>query len=97
MRTLLIILTVVLALALFGPAIFTLAVEGVLALLVPVLVVALLAGVGFFVGAVLLGSTVIGGLIVLGVLLMVGFSVFWPLLLILFVAWLFTRSRTQQA
>lgn len=97
MRTLLIVLLVILALAVFGPTLLTWLVSGVFSVLAPLFVVLLLAGIGFFVGAVVLGSTLLGLTIVAGVMLMVGFSLFWPVLLVLAVIWLFTRTRTQAA
>lgn len=97
MRTLLIVLLVILALAVFGPTLLTWLVSGVFSIIAPLFVVLLLAGIGFFVGAVVLGSTLIGFTIVAGVVLMVGFSLFWPVLLVLAVIWLFTRTRTQAA
>ncbi|TRW48188.1 hypothetical protein FM042_11070 [Aliidiomarina halalkaliphila] len=97
MRTLLIVLLVVLALAVFGPTLLTWLVSGLFAILVPLFVVLLLAGIGFFVGAVLLGSTLLGLTIVAGVVLFVGFSLFWPVLLVFAAIWLFTTTRTQAA
>lgn len=97
MRTLFIVLLVVLALAVFGPTLLTWLVSGVFAILIPLFVVLLLAGIGFFVGAVLLGSTLLGLTIVAGVVLLVGFSLFWPVLLVFAAIWLFTATRTQAA
>lgn len=97
MRILIMALGITIVLALVGPAILTLLVEGIFAVLVPLFVLVLLAGVGFLVGGVLLGSTFLGVFIALTVVFFVGFSIFWPLLLVVFLVWIFVRSRTHKA
>ncbi|RUO19758.1 hypothetical protein [Aliidiomarina haloalkalitolerans] len=95
MRTFLIAVAIVLGLVWFGPALITLLVEGILLFFVPLLVVAAVAGVGFFIGSVVFGSTVLAFSIAALVVVVLGFSIFWPVLLLLLIVWLFSRSRTQ--
>jgi|SRR5690554_5453237 len=95
MKNLLIALAIVVALVWFGPALLTLIIEGTLLLIVPILVVVALAGAGFLVGTLIFGSTVLAFGIAALVIAVLGFSIFWPVLLLLFIFWLFSRSRTQ--
>jgi hypothetical protein len=58
-------------------------------------VIALLGGIAFVVGTALFGSVALATAIAAGVLVLVGFSLFWPIILIALVVWLFSRTRTQ--
>jgi|GEM_PF-5484781 len=95
MKNLLIALAIVVGLVWFGPALLTLIIEGTLLLIVPILVVVALAGAGFLVGTLIFGSTILAFGIAALVIAVLGFSIFWPVLLLLFIFWLFSRSRTQ--
>jgi hypothetical protein len=88
MKTFLLILLMVALLALFGPTLVGFIISLLAVVVVPLFVVALLA---------LFGSTVLGVAIASAVLVLVGFSLFWPVLLIALVIWLFSRNRTQTA
>lgn len=95
MRNLLIAVAIVIGLVWFGPALLALLIEGILLFFVPLLVVAAVAGIGFLIGSVIFGSTVLAFSIAALVVLVLGFSIFWPVLLLLLIVWLFSRSRTQ--
>ncbi|MCL5050689.1 MAG: hypothetical protein M1473_09230 [Firmicutes bacterium] len=95
MRNLLIAVAIVIGLVWFGPALLALLIEGILLFFVPLLVVAAVAGIGFLIGSVVFGSTVLAFSIAVLVVLVLGFSIFWPVLLLLLIVWLFSRSRTQ--
>lgn len=97
MKTFLLILLMVALLALFGPTIVGFIISLLAVVVVPLFVVALLAGIAFVVGLALFGSTVLAVAIASAVLVLVGFSLFWPVLLIALVIWLFSRNRTQTA
>lgn len=95
MRNLLIAVAIVIGLVWFGPALLALLIEGILLFFVPLLVVAAVAGIGFLIGSVVFSSTVLAFSIAVLVVLVLGFSIFWPVLLLLLIVWLFSRSRTQ--
>ncbi|RUO36224.1 hypothetical protein CWE13_10180 [Aliidiomarina shirensis] len=97
MRTFLLILLMVALLALFGPTLVGFIMSLLAVVVVPLFVVALLAGIAFVVGIALFGSTVLAVAIASAVLVLVGFSLFWPVLLIALVIWIFSRNRTQTA
>lgn len=97
MKTFLLILLMVALLAVFGPTLVGFIISLLAVVVVPVFVVALLAGVAFVVGIALFGSTVLAVAIASAVLVLVGFSLFWPILLIALVVWIFSRNRTQTA
>ncbi|EGN75308.1 hypothetical protein A28LD_1325 [Idiomarina sp. A28L] len=97
MKTFLLILLMVALLAVFGPTLVGFIISLLAVVVVPVFVVALLAGVAFAVGIALFGSTVLAVAIASAVLVLVGFSLFWPILLIALVVWIFSRNRTQTA
>ena len=97
MKTLLWVLLTIVLLAVFGPTIVGFIISLFAVVLVPLLVIALLGGIAFVVGTALFGSVALATAIAAGVLVLVGFSLFWPIILIALVVWLFSRSCTQTA
>ena len=97
MKTLFWIFLTIILLAVFGPTIVGFIISLLAVVLVPLLVIVLLGGIAFVVGTALFGSVALATAIAAGVLVLVGFSLFWPIILIALVVWLFSRSRTQTA
>jgi hypothetical protein len=95
MKTLFWVLLTIVLLAVFGPTIVGFIISLFAVVLVPLLVIALLGGIAFVVGTALFGSVALATAIAAGVLVLVGFSLFWPIILIALVVWLFSRTRTQ--
>ncbi|MDP4537035.1 hypothetical protein Q3O60_12610 [Alkalimonas collagenimarina] len=100
MRNLLIVLALVAAIVWLGPtllglmvALFVGGVVLVVDLLVGAVVVLCLAGLAYLLGAVLLNSLLLGVVLAGAVLLVVGFSMLWPLLLVLAVVWVLSQRR----
>lgn len=103
MRNLLIIFALLIAIVCFGPTLLafvgTILAGGVVLLvdvLVSAIVVLCLAGLAYLLGAVLLKSMLLGVVLAGAVLLVVGFSVLWPLLLLLALVWL-VSSRSSRS
>lgn len=103
MRNVLIVFALLIAIVWLGPALLafvgTILVGGVVLLvdvLVSAIVVLCLAGLAYVLGAVLLKSILLGVVLAGAVLLVVGFSVLWPLLLLLALVWL-VSSRSSRS
>ncbi|RUO20354.1 hypothetical protein CWE08_07745 [Aliidiomarina iranensis] len=97
MKTFLWVLLMIALLALFGPTLVGFIMSLLAVVVVPLFVIALLAGIAFVVGLAIFGSTVLAVAIASAVLVLVGFSLFWPILLIALAVWIFSRNRTQVA
>lgn len=98
MRTFLIIILITAACVLFAPGLLSSVVGGLLALTISGLVSLAIVGVVMLIVGVIFGSTLLALTAGAVTLLLVGFSVFWPLLLIFFIIWLCTRtSRSEVA
>lgn len=100
MRNVWIALALLLAIVWLGPALLgfmaALLVGGVVLLvdvMIAAVVVLCLAGLAYVLGAVLLNSLLLGVVLAGAVLLLVGFSVLWPLFLLLGVIWLASSRR----
>ena len=100
MRNVLIALALLVAIVWLGPALLgfvtAVLVGGVVLvvdLLLAALVVLCLAGLAYVLGAIILNSLLLGVVLAGAVLLLVGFSVLWPLLLLLAVIWLVSSRR----
>ncbi len=103
MRNLFIALALVAAIVWLGPtllglmvALFVGGVVLVVDLLVGAIVVLCLAGLAYLLGAVLLNSLLLGVVLAGAVLLVVGFSMLWPLLLVLALVWLLSSRRSDK-
>ena len=102
MRNVLIVFALLVAIVWLGPALLSfvgaLLVGGVLMIfdvLIAAVVVLCLAGLAYLLGAVLLNSLLLGVVLAGIVLLVVGFSVLWPLLVLLALVWL-VSSRSPR-
>ena len=94
MRTFLICSLVLVLTLIFAPGIFASLLGGLLALTISGLVgLLIVGGVALLVG-LLFGSTMLAVVAAAAALLIVGFSVFWPLVLLFLIIWLCTRDRT---
>lgn len=97
MRTFIIITLSIVATALIAPGLLSSILGGLLAITVSGLLGLLTVGLVMLIVGVVFGSTLLaflaGGL----TLVIVGFSVFWPLILIFLLVWLCCRSNNRQA
>lgn len=92
MRTFLLITLIIGATLFIAPGLFASIIGGILALTISGLVGLALIGAVMLVVGIVFGSTLLALIAGAVTLLFVGFTVFWPLLLVFFVIWLCTRS-----
>lgn len=97
MRTFLIFSLILILTILFAPSVFATLIGGLFAITISGLVgLLIVGGVALLVGLIF-GSTMLAIIAGSVTLLIVGFSVFWPLLLLFVVIWLCSRNRTTAA
>lgn len=92
MRTFLICCLVLVLTLFFAPSVFATIIGGIVALTVSGLVGLLIIGGVMLLVGLIFGSTLLAMIAGAVTLLIVGFSVFWPLLLLFFVIWLCIRK-----
>ncbi|RAJ92895.1 hypothetical protein [Aliidiomarina maris] len=93
MRTFLIITLVVILTAMFAPGALASVLGGLIALTVSGLIALLIVGAVMLLVGLIFGSTMLALIAGAVALAVVGFSVFWPLILVFFVVWLCVRDN----
>lgn len=94
MRTFLIFSLILILTVIYAPGVFATLLSGLFAITISGIVgLLLVGGVALLVGLIF-GSTLLAIIAGSVTLLMVGFSVFWPLLLLFLIIWLCSRNRS---
>lgn len=96
MRTFLTITLITIACVLFAPGLLSSVIGGLLAITISGIIGLALVGFVMLIVGLVFGSTLLALAAGAVTLLLVGFSVFWPLLLIFFIIWLCTRSSRSE-